>query len=212
IISLLIPTQSLESLKSLKQNQSAWSVVLLDQPLKRQIVFSQYLLGTDKIPGFLLGPYSSNQLSQIADITSELNINIAVEHIDNESTLIPSIKSLINRSDMILSLPDPVAFNRKTIRGILLLSYRNKTPVIGFSRSYVKSGALAAIYSTPEQISQQTSEIIINFINDGDFEQILYYPRYYSITTNSQVARTLGITLKSNNDLLELIKESERNK
>ncbi|MFW2373739.1 MAG: ABC transporter substrate-binding protein [Gammaproteobacteria bacterium] len=212
ILSLLIPTQSLERLKSLKKNQSPWAVVFLDQPLQRQIIFSRYLLGTGKIIGFLLGPYSGKQLASITDTARNLNIDIAVEHIDNDDLLIPSIKNLINNSDTILSLPDPVAFNRKTIRGILLISYRNNMPVIGFSKSYVKSGALAAVYSTTEQISLHASEITADFIDKKEFKQTLNYPIYYSIATNLQVARTLGINIKSDSELLELIKNFEQTK
>lgn len=210
VLSLLIPTQSLERLKSLKKNQSPWAVIFLDQPLHRQLIFSRFLLGSSKTIGFLLGPYSGKQLELITDTARELSVNIAVENIDNDDILIPSIKSLINNSDMILSLPDPVAFNQKTIRGILLISYRNNMPVIGYSKSYVKSGALAAVYSTAEQISQQATEITVDFINNREFKQRLSYPVYYSITTNLQVARTLGINIKSDSELLELIKNFER--
>lgn len=210
LINLLITNQSFSAFKEQNLNRKNWSALVLDQPLQRQILFSKYLLGNDKKLGFLLGPYSSKLLSQITDTSKAMNISIAVEHINNEAALIPSIKALINNSDIILSLPDPVAFNSKTIRGILLLSYRNKTPVIGFSESYVKSGALGAVYSTPEQISQHASEIIVYFIKNRDFKQTTNYPRYYSIATNQQVARTLGITIKSNNELHELIKIFER--
>lgn len=209
-LSLLISTQSLERLKPLKKNQSPWAVIFLDQPLHRQIIFSRFLLGSSKTIGFLLGPYSGEQVALITDIARELSVNIAVENIDNDGILIPSIKSLINNSDMILSLPDPVTFNQKTIRGILLKSYRNNMPVIGYSKSYVKSGALAAVYSTAEQISQHASEITIDFINSREFRQRLNYPIYYSIATNIQVARTLGIKIKSDSELLELIKSFER--
>ena len=212
VLNLLITEQSFKSFRQQYQDRNNWSALVVNQPLRRQIVFSRNLLGNEITFGFLLGPYSSEQLSSITDIANELAISIAVENIDNEAALIPSIKSLINNSGMILSLPDPVAFNRKTIRGILLISYRNNIPVIGFSKSYVKSGALAAIYSSSEQISLQASEIIVNFINNREFKQPLSYPRYYSIATNGQVARALGINMKSDSELLELTKDFEQAK
>ena len=212
LLSLLITEQAFTAFREQYQNRPSWSVLVIDQPLQRQIMLGRFLLGADKTFGFLLGPYSSKQLLLLTDIAEEMNLNIAVEHIDYDAVLIPSIKSLINSSDMIVSLPDSVTFNKTTIRGILLLSYRNNIPVIGFSNSYVKSGALAAVYSTPKQIGLYASEIIVDFINSRDFKKILYYPGYYSISTNSQVARTLGISIKSDIELLDMIQNFERAK
>lgn len=209
VLNLLITHQLYTALNKNEQSQTSWSALILDQPLKRQIILIQYLLGSKVKIGFLLGPYSIKQLSQIENTAKQMDVQISVEHIENEDNLIPSVRNLINTSDVIFSLPDPVAFNSNTIRGILLLSYRNNIPVIGFSKSFVTAGALAAVYSTPEQIAQNAVELINQFMLDNGFNKPFHHPEYYSIITNNNVARTLGISADLNNKLADRIKELE---
>ena len=44
------------------------------------------------------------------------------------------------------------------MRNILLTSYRRGVPLVGLSQAYVNAGALAAIFSTTEQLAEQTRE------------------------------------------------------
>jgi len=107
-------------------------------------------------------------------------------------------------------LPDPVIYNKNTIRGILLSTYRKKLPIIGFSRAYVKAGAIAAVYSKPEQISKQTASIADTFLRTGSFKQNSYQPADFSIAINKKLAKSLGIKIKSEADIINQIIKAER--
>jgi ABC-type uncharacterized transport system substrate-binding protein len=99
--------------------------------------------------------------------------------------LLNALRRLLSNSNVILAVPDAQIYNRNNISSILLTSYRQQVPLFGFSASYVKAGALAAVYSTPAQISQQVAEIISN-LSSASSLPAPQYPRYFSVNTNPQ--------------------------
>jgi len=106
-------------------------------------------------------------------------------------------------------LPDQSVYNQDTLKGILLTTYRSRTPVISYSPGHVKSGALAAIYSSPSDIGRHLANLI-NQRHEGtlNIDNKVVYARYYSITTNQRVAHSLGLNLPSEEKLRQLIDET----
>ena len=118
---------------------------------------------------------------------------------------------MLDRIDVLLALPDVKIHNRRNVSSILLTTYRNRIPLIGFSSAYVKAGALAAIYSTPENIGDQLAELTVQLLTaDGIMQQVIY-PKYFSLSINSRVARSLGLQLQfDSEDLAQLIRDAEQ--
>ena len=209
VLSLLITKKAIELLNKTYNPDHAWSTISLDQPIKRQLLLIKHLLGKNKTIGTIFGPYSQKHQKNFIETAASLGLKLIYKNTTVTDQLISSLKSLTSRSDLILAIPDPVAFNRKTIRGILLLTYRRGIPVIGFSKSYVKAGALSAVYSTADQISRQAAEIINNRTDSKSFESKNFEPKYFSIAINKQVARTLGIKKINIDKIIKLIKHDE---
>ena len=208
LLGILISRHSHDVLRN-KYASKNWSALLLNHPVKRQLLLVETILGKQVNTGTILGPYSEsleNDLNHAAQITST---RLTIEKIDITDQLISTLKDITHKSEALLAIPDPVAFNKKTIRGILLLSYRKGVPVFGFSRSYVKAGSVAAIHSEPEQISSQSLKLIQNFFDSGRFSEKTYLPEDFSVAINEKVARTLGIKLKPEDVLKQMIKEKE---
>ncbi len=210
VLSLLITNRAFYSLNKLKNKNQPWSILLLNQPIERQLLLIKHMLGENKIVGTILGPYSSKHKKELISAFKKSHLKLEYETTQITDQLISSLKNLTRKSDVLLAIPDPVAFNKKTIRGILLLTYRKKIPVIGFSKSYVKAGAAAAIYSSPEQISRHAAELITNFFNNNlKFKENIYQPKYFSISINNKVIRTLDIEAKDRKKIEKLIKLDE---
>jgi ABC-type uncharacterized transport system substrate-binding protein len=68
-------------------------------------------------------------------------------------------------------------------------------PVIAFSKSYLKAGALAAIYSSPANVAQDAAEWLIKA--KGKTVGNLYKPEHYSLNFNKSVAGNLKIKLEA---------------
>jgi ABC-type uncharacterized transport system substrate-binding protein len=209
VFSLLVSKQSYKTLLDEKPAGVSWSALYIDQPLNRQLSLIRHLLGDDQSIGVLLGPYSRTEHKALQSIARRNRQSIRIEEITDEEQLIPSLKSLTDHSSVLLAIPDPMVFNKTTIRGILLLSYRENIPMIGFSRAYVKAGAIAAIYTRLEQISEQAYQLIRQHGERNGLPRSTYYPDDFSVAVNRKVARTLEISVDSEDELIRKIKADE---
>jgi len=210
ILSALIPRHISKSLQTRFPHKNNWSRILIDQPLDRQFNLITALLGPNKKSGILLGPYTKDLTKSLQRNSIKTSQQINIEEIKNTDELTSSLKALSNKSNVLLTLPDPIIYNKSTIRGILLLAYRNKLPIIGFSQAYVKAGAIAAVYSQPEQISNQISNITRLFFINKKFDQKEYYPNEFSVAVNKKIARSLGIKLATTKAITQEIKKAEK--
>ncbi len=180
--------------------------VLLDQPLVRYLAFSKVLLNTKKIGviNFDLIKPDTNQQRFLLKHDLVLN-QIQVKKPDN---LLSGLRQLIRQNSSLLMLPDQRIYNRNSLKGVLLTAYRSRIPTISYSPAHVKSGALASIYSSPENIGRHLGDLLNQFIEKNSLpsEQILF-ARYYSIAINSQVARSLDLSLPDTDQVKILLKE-----
>jgi len=184
--------------------------ILLDQPISRQLNLTRLLFGNVKRIGIPLGPDSQSLQHEIERTARRLKLSFEIENIDSAENLMHRLSGLLDRSDVLLALPDPAIFNRHNVRYILLSTYRKRIPVIGFSQSYVKAGALAATYSSPEQIGKQTAEMIIALQKKPAREfPAAVQPKYFSVVINKQVARSFGYTDLSAEKLARQIRQLE---
>jgi hypothetical protein len=201
LICTFIPRTTFESLSTLYDNgQRRLSAVYLDQPLQRQLRLAHLLVPDAKSIGAMFGPFStaSRQLFDQASHREKLTpMSITLDEADNP---IERLTPLIQQSDVFLALPDRALFNRATAKWLLYITLQQKVPVIGFSKTYVEAGALAAVYSTPGQIGQQTGELL----RELDLSRPLpppAYPKYYNVSSNPIVARTLDLSEPDNQAL-----------
>jgi putative tryptophan/tyrosine transport system substrate-binding protein len=204
-LSLLVSKQSWTILNQQKPNNQR-SAILLDQPVSRQFHLIRELFGIDNNIGLLLGPYSAALEKEIIESARQMQQKITIKTIRNSDELIPVLGNLSDNVDLLLAEPDPVVYNKRSIQGILLLTYRSKTPVIGFSQAYSRAGAMVSLYSSTEDFAKQAAEIIL----DQSKNDHLYDPKYFTITFNQQVARTLGISLPNEKQLIEQINQKEK--
>ncbi|MCW8908237.1 MAG: hypothetical protein OQL28_13370 [Sedimenticola sp.] len=185
--------------------------LFLDQPISRQLRLAR-LVRQDPRLGVLLGPSSKGYLQPLRSEADHQGIPMSYRQLGDESQVGPLLKELLEENNILLALPDPLIFNRKTIFNILLSSYHNKVPVIGFSAAYVKAGALIAAFSSPRDIASHLADIIRSHTVSGSgVTPGIMYPKYFSIAINHSVARSLGISLPDEADIVRLIRqESDR--
>lgn len=210
IFSVLMPRHLAIKLRRLYPNKNNWSSLLLDQPIQRQLELITSISGKHRKTGVLLGPYTVELKKTLEKSARASEHALFTETVTGTDQLTSALKVLSSKSDILLTLPDPVIYNRKTIRGILLLSYRKKLPIIGFSQAYVKAGAIAAIYSEPAQISQQVTAIILDYFRHHKFHQKEYLPDDFSVALNKKVARSLGINLPEKEVIISRIKNIKK--
>jgi len=210
LLNVLVPRAAFDKL--VKQGGRAadprhFSAVFLDQPWSRQFALIRLAVPERNRVGILLGPESAEMANFLRASAKTAGLTAVVEKVNDEGELMPALKHLLDGCDVLLASPDPVIFNRNTIQSILLTAYRRQVPLFGFSPSYVKAGALAAVYSVPAQIARQAAETIQRLSPEGHLPPP-QYPRYYWVGVNAQVARSLSINTEDEPTLLNKLNQA----
>ena len=212
VLGVLVPQPSFDKiLVDSRRNPRYFSAVFLDQPYPRQIALIKSILPKVSNLGVLFGPTSLQSSYLLQQASQASNLTLIQENIYATDELATKLRRSLETSAVLLAVPDPLVYNRETAQSILLTSYRYQKPVIGFSQAYVRAGALAAVYSTPQQIARQTAEIIRQHLNKPQTGlPPPQSPKYFSVDVNRQVARSLGIEIGDENALSDTLQRIER--
>lgn len=210
VLVTLTPKSSFDKLlHQYKNNSPEISAIYLDQPLDRQVALFRITLPARKRLGVIIGPESQDKLKLLQTAAKDQRIHLVTERIDSADELLPALQRVLSDADALLALPDPLVFNKNNAQSILLTSYRYQNPVIGYSLAYVKAGALYAVYSMPAQIGQQAGELIQRLlVSKSGTLPSPQYPKYFSVSVNTQVARSLGIQMEDEGVLTEKLKRT----
>ena len=195
VLSLLVPRSTYERLTSGRPQVSA---LYLDQPLYRQLQLLELALPDLKNVGAPLGPVSRQLQDALQAIGRDNDTRIHTAIVEKNSDLYPALTGLAAESQAFLLLPDPLVAHRSSLQNFFLHTYRLKRPVLAYSAPLAKSGAIMALYTTPEQVGEEAAGWIRdswsgNSVSLGGPR----YPRRFTISINSTVARSLDMTLPS---------------
>lgn len=182
---------------------SPLSAIYVDQPFDRQARLIRLAFPDAKRVGLVVGEKREPLVRKLQAALHRQGLSLEHETISTERELIGSLERVLPSSDLLLALPDPIAFNRTTAQTIFLTSYRYRDPVLGYSSSLTRAGALLSLYSTPAQVGRQAAEWIAA-AGAGAMLRMPppSYPDYFSVSINNQVARSLGIKLPAEAELL----------
>jgi len=170
------------------------STICLDQPVTRSIQLAKLLVTEVSKVGVMLGPASVHRQAGLNKYIVDSGLHSQFVSISAKDNPIHKIEPVLSRSDVFIPISDSRLINIATAKWILHLSYRHKVPVIAFSKSYLKAGALAAIYSSPADVAQDAVAWLIK--PKGETVGGLYKPTYYSLDFNNSVAANLKIKLE----------------
>ena len=207
ILHTLIPHETYRQLPKATRSPSV-SAIFIDQPIKRRLLLLKIAMPDRTKVGVLISRSSHDAEEVIARKAKQYGLQPIFETLENEDQLGSVLNKLLDRSDVLLAIPDPFIFNRNTVRNILLSSYHHQIPVIGFSAAYVKAGAIIAVFSTPEEIGRQTGEEVAGYLN-GNRNRLPppSYPKYFSVMCNQRVSNSLQIKLPTVKQLEEILQE-----
>lgn len=207
VMSVMIPRAAFEALE--KPEAMRVSALYLDQPLHRQIALVRAILPEAERLGVIVGPATEAAMTELAALAHDRGLTLVTERAVREVELYPALQAVLRGSDALLALPDPYIINTATAQNLLLTSFRYRRPVIGYSAAYVRAGALAAVFSSPEDIGRETAQRVSHFLR-GREVQDSGYPRLFSIATNRPLADNLGVTLPDESELHRRVADSPR--
>lgn len=208
VLSVLLPRASFEDLATTPRNGRKHTAVFIDQPPSRQLELVRSVLPSARTVGLIVGPATLQDEPIYRNLARNRGLSVLVERANRETELYPVLQSVLRSSDVLLALPDSAIVNVSTAQNLLLTSFRFRVPVIGYSASYVRAGALAAVYSTPRQIGLEAGQIARQFLRNGTLPQAKY-PRYFSVTVNRQMAASLNLTVPEEGAIVQRLQQLE---
>ncbi len=205
VLGTLLPRNSYRVLEERARQQGkkyARTAIVLDQPISRNLNLIRKILPNRKVLGVVLGPDTRFLRAELTSAAKQDGLRIHIETMGYAQHLMGPLNRALEDAGAFIAVADNVVSNRKTVQNLLLTTYRHKIPVIGYSRAYVRAGALAAVYSTPEQIGRQAGELVSSIVKSKSWNLPLsVFPKYFSVEVNRDVARSLGIHLPKQKEI-----------
>ena len=197
VLAALLPRQGYEALFNHAQAaRRPVSALVLDQPWERQLALVRLALPRTERVGVLLGPGTQGQKGDLSRAAQQAGLRLSAATVSQAGEVFSRQRELLRGNEVLLAVPDPLVLNPTTLMSYLISAYRARVPIVGFSPSLVEAGALAAVYSTPEQIGRQLGELIVELANGRTARPArLIYPRYFKVGVNRQVARSLELAI-----------------
>lgn len=178
------------------------SAIYLDQPFDRQAKLIRLAFPEARRVGVLLSAEQRSVVDELDDALRSQRLSLMHATVAEEDRLMTPLEQVLGEADLLLAIPDPLVFNRNTAQSLFLTSYRYRDPVVGYSRSMTRAGALVSLYSTPAQIGRQAAEWVGQALNGATVRlPSSAHPLYFEVSINDQVARSLGFSLPSEAEL-----------
>jgi len=206
VLSVLVPRQSFERMLRVlgKSVSTHLSALYIDQPLVRQFALLRLVWPQANRLGVLLGPDSASRLLMLRRLATPRQWQVNDARVVDAQDLFSALSQVLDGSDVLLALADPLVFNRSSIQNILLASYRARVPMLAFSPAYVRAGAVLALYTAPLQAGQQAGRLAAQALRTERWPEQAQEPDDFVIEVNPSVARSLGLSLEPDSLRLQL--------
>ena len=207
LLCTLIPHAAFEAIAKGAGKPAHLSAVVLDQPLARQMALIRVLLPDARRIGVLFGPESAALQSAMAVAAGKQGMHLAGAQVDDSEVLYPALRAVL-AADVLLAVPDGTVYNSATAQNLLRTAFEAHVPLIAFSPGYVRAGALAAVYSTPQQVGRQAGRSV-GALLDGARAGPVQWPSEFEVSVNDPVARALGLDPEDPDKIKERLRTLE---
>ncbi|MCX4221551.1 ABC transporter substrate-binding protein [Pseudomonas sp. MCal1] len=182
------------------------SLLWADPPLSRQLQLIRRILPQAGRVGVLFDQHSEFLLKELQSAAQPLNLQIVPQRWDNTHDSRP-LQTVLKNSDVLLGLDDPDLYNPKTAKNLLLSSYSRQLALVGPNVAFVRAGSLASTYSDQNDWLAVLDELLDR--PPATWPRTLY-PERFKVSSNAQVARSLGIEPINEASVAAELAEGER--
>lgn len=167
--------------------------VLREQPMARQFRLIRLAFPEARKVGVVLGPGNAGAQKDLKRLASSQNLALISQVAESEADLFAALRRVLTEADLLLAIPDALVLSRHMVQSVLKTAYRHRDPVVAYSKAMSSAGALLTLYSTPAQIGRQAGETANRVLAGGSLSGV-HWPKYFTVSVNGHVARTMGNT------------------
>lgn len=181
-------------------------VLLASAQPERQLTLASLLLPRLQTMGMLHSGQQQWQTALWQRAAQRRQLEMVVHQVDQQQELLRSLSSVLNSSDVLIGIDDPQIYNADTLKPILLTSYNRQRVLIGPSAPFIAAGSLSTTYSSPQDMAHSTHQLLQQQWQNG----AIHYPQRFSVLSNAQVARSLGLPPPDDSALQRMIQDQEQ--
>lgn len=196
VLALLIPHVTAERLVwPAGLSRRKLSHVHIDQPTSRTLGLVAAAFPQAKRVGLVVSGENADTVRSLQQDAARQRLALNVEMVARPEQVAPALREVLPESDVLLLVPDSIAMHGGNARNVLLTTYRYRVPTVGFSEGLARAGAVASVYSSPAQIGRQGALMAARWKPESGDLPLLQSADEFSVSYNSQVARSLGVSL-----------------
>ena len=205
IVYTLIPNNETSD-NSVSCKESTCYKVYINQPVERYLKLFKILFKKNKRLVLATTEDESKYSKKIKTASKSIGFSYKTLKVQKDKNITRTFIDNLNSNDVLLALPDAQIYNKHNAKSIILSTYHANVPIIAYSKSFAKAGALISLYSSIDNIAEKTVNTINALIINGANKQKEYYPDKFTISINTTVARSLNIVIESEDAIKRKLK------
>lgn len=206
-LSTLISRRNFESLRG--RYRAPVSAIYLDQPAYRYLELIKSALPGQRRLMVLQGNHSRELGEELVRLSARHGLEVQLVNIEEVGKIETLFLRRLKRGIPLLLLPDHEVVSQQTIKPLVLGSYRYGIPLVAYTQSLVKAGALMAVHPSMSGMERQLAQLSLAFLLEGALPE----PRYtdeFAVSVNYQLARALRLMLPSEQKIRQAMEEHSR--
>jgi putative ABC transport system substrate-binding protein len=143
--------------------------------------------------GLLYNPAQSRALAmRYSEVATQAGLTVSRAEVTDARTVGPLARALMGRVEVLWLLPDSTVVTAETFPFLVQRSFEVKVPLVGFSESLCRAGALLALEVSPTELGQRTATAAQRLLASGATAP---EPNLGSLCLNARAASLLGLRL-----------------
>jgi len=172
-----------------------FSGVLTELHSEMQLTMIRSIFTNTKIFSIVHSKYTKDIISAFINGAKHVGFEIIAQEVESSADV--DINKLLNQSDALIVIPDPVVLkNKDMVENIFKIASLQKKPVIAYDKLFFEHGAVLSISVDTPTIGRQVAIMIQNYINKKSTTNI-QYPSGTNIVLNKKIVKELDIKFNS---------------
>ncbi len=168
----------------------------LDIPIDIQMQKFMMVYPQMKKIGVMYTEQTAKLIEDARHVAPELGLEIVAIKINSENEVPRALDSLCRVTDGIWTTADEQIYTPQATKFMILASLRNRKPIMGFSPSFVKSGALLGLNYDYKDIGRRAGELAVKFFQGTPLADLpIAKPGVIYLHINLKTADQLGIDI-----------------